>query len=215
MEIEFYGANCFKLKTKNTVIVVDDNLSTLGAKSIVKEKDAVAMLVSNAVIDIAESAKKTRLILDRPGEYEVGDVSVSGIQVRSHMDEEDVMTGTVYQCVFENKTVTILGHIHPDISSELQEYASGTDVLIVPVGGNGYTLDAVGATQVVKKLEPEVVIASHYEDSSLKFEVPAAPLDDFVKTSGLPTAESVELFKLGKVAPELADKTHLQVMAKK
>ena len=215
MEIEFYGANCFRIKTKNTIIFIDDNLSTLGAKTVVKEKDAAAVLVTNSIVDVSESSKKARLVLDGPGEYEVGDVSVSGIQVRSHMDEEGAMTSTVYQCMFDNKTITILGHIHPDLSSELQEYASGTDVLIVPVGGNGYTLDAVGATQVVKKLDPEVVIPAYYEDNSLKLEVPAAPLDEFVKTSALQVAEPVDVFKLGKVSPELSNKTHLQVVNKK
>ncbi len=215
MEIEFYGANCFRIKTKNTVIVIDDNLSTVGAKTVVKEKEVPALLVTNSVIDTTVSSKSARLVLDGPGEYEVGDVSVVGRQVRAHMDEEDAKTGTVYQCTFDNKTVTILGHVHPEINDGLQELAGGTDVLIVPVGGNGYTLDAVGATQIVKKLEPEIVVPAHYEDNSLSFEVPAASLDEFIKIGALPAAEAVDVLKLGKVAPELAGRTHLQIVNKK
>ena len=40
MEIEFYGANCFRISTKKTALVVDDNLVELGAKSVTKAGDA-------------------------------------------------------------------------------------------------------------------------------------------------------------------------------
>ena len=38
MEIEFFGGNCFKLKTKLTTIVVDDNLESLEKKTILNTK---------------------------------------------------------------------------------------------------------------------------------------------------------------------------------
>ena len=56
------------------------------------------------------------------------------------------------------------------------------DVLFVPVGGNGYTLDAIGALKIIKKIEPKIIIPTHYADKAIKYEVPQADLDEVMKT---------------------------------
>jgi L-ascorbate metabolism protein UlaG (beta-lactamase superfamily) len=84
--------------------------------------------------------------------------------------------------------------------------------MIVPVGGNGYTLDAIGAVSAIKKIEPEVVIPSQYDIPGLSYEVPAAPLDDFKTASALPVAEPKDTYKLDKPDLDLAGKTHLVVL---
>jgi L-ascorbate metabolism protein UlaG (beta-lactamase superfamily) len=210
MEIEFFGANCFKIKTKNASIVIDDNLEALGSKTITKDSDVA--IFTNKILENDKTKSKAKLTLDSAGEYEIGDVSVRAIQTRAHLDSEEDATSAVFQCMYDGTTVTILGHIHPDMADDIIEFAGGTDVLIVPVGGNGYTLDAVGATSVIKKIEPEVVIPSQFEIKSLKYEVPAAPLEEFKKASALPEAESKEAYKVGKPDTELAGKTHLVVL---
>lgn len=210
MEIEFFGANCFRIKTKKASIVIDDNLSAIGGKTITKEAD-IAVFTS-VTLENEKTKTKARLTLDSAGEYEIGDISVRAIQTRAHMDAEGEATGAVFQCMYEGTTVTILGHIHPDFADDIIELAGGTDVMIVPVGGNGYTLDAVGAVSAVKKIEPEVVIPSQYDVSELNYEVPAVPLDDFKKASALPVSELKDVYKVGKPDPELVGKTHLVVL---
>jgi hypothetical protein len=83
MDIQFYGANAFVLSNKHTRIVIDDNLADLGAKSITKAGDIAIFTGAHGA-----PAVETKLVLDQPGEYEVSDVSVYGIQLRSHMDED-------------------------------------------------------------------------------------------------------------------------------
>jgi L-ascorbate metabolism protein UlaG (beta-lactamase superfamily) len=207
MDIEYFGANCFRIKTKNASIVIDDNLSSVGGKTITKESDVA--IFTNKQLEDKDTTAKARLTLDSAGEYEIGDISVKAVQARSHMDEEGVATASIFQCLFDGTTVTILGHVHPDIADDVIELAGGTDVVIVPVGGNGYTLDVIGALSVIKKIEPEVVIPSQYEVSNLAFEVPATPLDDFKKASALPESEPKDSYKVGKLDPELVGKTHI------
>jgi L-ascorbate metabolism protein UlaG (beta-lactamase superfamily) len=69
------------------------------------------------------------------------------------------------------------------------------DILIVPVGGNGYTLDAIGAEKVIKKIDPKVVIPTHYEDKAVKYEVPQAPIDEFFKQIAV-TPEKIDKLKI-------------------
>jgi len=207
MEIEFFGANCFRIKTKNASIVIDDNLSEIGGKTITKEADVA--IFTNKVLENNQTKAKARLTLDSAGEYEIGDVSVKAVQARAHMDEDGNATASIFQCMYEGTTVTILGHIHPDIADDVIELAGGTDVIMVPVGGNGYTLDVIGALSVIKKIEPEVVIASQYDIPGINLEVPAAPLDDFKKASALPETEPKDSYKVGKIEAELVGKTHI------
>lgn len=207
MEIEYFGANCFRIRTKNASIVIDDNLADIGGKTITKESD-VAIFTSRT-LENAKASAKARLTLDSAGEYEIGDLSVMAIQTRAHMDKDDEATANVFQCLYDGTTVTIFGHIHPDVADDVIELAGGTDVAIIPVGGNGYTLDATGAVSVIKKIEPEVVIPSQYDSPGLNFEVPAAPLEDFKKSSALPDGETKDSYKVGKPDPTLAGKTHL------
>ncbi len=210
MEIEFFGANCFRIKTKNSSIVIDDNLASIGGKTVTKETDVA--IFTNKLLQNDNAVKKARLTLNSAGEFEIGDISVKAVQTREHLDEESAATATVFQCLYEGKSVTILGHIHPDIADNVIELAGGTDVMIVPVGGNGYTLDAVGAVSAIKKIEPEVVIPSQYDIPGLSYEVPAAPLEDFKTASALPTAEPKDSYKVDKPDPELIGKTHLVVL---
>jgi L-ascorbate metabolism protein UlaG (beta-lactamase superfamily) len=207
MDIEYYGANCFRIKTKGSSIVIDDNLEAIGAKSVTKDKDVV--VYTSEMLKDKKALSKARLVLDSAGEYEVGDVSVKALQTRAHMDEEGVETATVYQFLYENMSVIILGHIHPDLSDDVIEMAGGTDVLVVPVGGNGYTLDVVGATNVIKKIEPDAVVPSQYAIKGLNYEVLANPLDEFMKTSGMQSAEPIDSYKVGKSSAELSGQTHL------
>jgi len=211
MDLEFFGANCFRIKTKATTVVVDDNMAACGGKTVVKD-DAVLLQTSSVVHD-DKAEKNARLILSEPGEFEVGDISVVGLQVRGHMDTEDQKTATVFQFIHSNMTITFLGHIHPDISNELVELAGGTDVLVVPVGGHGYTLDSVGAVSLVKKIEPNVVVPSQYDIEGLNYEVGATRLDEFVKASGMQADEPVDVLKLGKDSE--SDSTRIVVIRPK
>lgn len=210
MEIEFFGANCFRIKTKQATIVVDDDLDRHGLKVVTKDKDV--LLVTNQNLKAAAAASKARLVLESAGEFEIGDISVSGVQARGHMDEEGKETATVFQCSYGGASVTVLGHVHADISNTVQELAGGTDVLLLPVGGNGYTLDPVGATSIIKSIEPDVVIPAHYEAAGFKYEVPASPLDEFIKTSGLTASEPQDSYKVGKSTSE-SGQTELVVLS--
>ena len=210
MDIEFYGANCVKLKTKETTIVVDDNLEAIGGKT-QTTSDSVAVYTSQATKN-KTSSSKARLVLDTAGEYEVGDVTVIGTQTRGHMDEEGEETAVVFQFTHGNQTVSVLGHIHPKASDAVQELIGGTDVLMVPVGGNGYTLDATGAASIIKKSEPDVIIPTHYAVDKLSLEVPAAPLDEFMKVVSMTASEPVDSLKLGKSLDGESTQTKLVVL---
>lgn len=191
MDIQFYGANCIGLTTKHARLVVDDNLAELGAKGVVKEGDVV--LYTAARPDPAQSAK---LVIDQPGEYEVSGISVHGIAARSHMDEDQAKTATMYKIMSEDLSILVTGHVYPELSDAQLEAIGMVDVLFIPVGGNGYTLDGVGALTLIKKIDPKLVIPTHYSDAKLKFPVPQQDLADALHALAMEPKETAAKLRL-------------------
>ena len=145
-----------------------------------------------------------------PGEYEVSGVVIHGIAARSHMDEEGKNSAVIYTIQADDTKVLVLGHIYPELSEDQLEQMGLVDIAVVPAGGNGYTLDGVGALKVIKQIEPKVVIPTHYADPKIKYEVTQAPLADAIKGLGMEVSETLAKYKI-KLA-ELSDSTKLVVL---
>lgn len=206
MDIQFYGANCLVLSGKNTRIVIDDNLSDLGAKSVTKEGDIVLFTGVHGV-----PAATPKLSVDLPGEYEVSDISIVGIPAKSHLDEGGE-AATMYTIAAGDLKVLVVGHIHPQLSEKQLEAIGLVDVMFVPVGGSGYTLDPVGALKVIKAVEPKIVVPTHYDDKGLHFPVPQSELASALHDLGMEPKETVT--KLKVKPSELTDSTQLIVLEK-
>lgn len=207
MDIQFYGANCLMLSSKQIRVVIDDTLASLGAKSITREGDIALFTGTHEA-----PTGKPKIVIDVPGEYEVGGVSVFGLQVRSHMDEEGVKSGVMYKITWGELRIVVAGHVFPKLSETDLEALGVVDVLFVPVGGNGYTTDATGALQLIKQIDPKLVIPTHFADSSLKFEVPQQTLEDALKTLSMEPKETTKKLQL-KVG-ELTPATQLVILEK-
>lgn len=205
MEFQYYGANCLRLTTKKATIVVDDNLKTLGLKSVTKDSD-----IAISTFDTTESASAARLTLDQPGEYEVSDISVQGVAARSHMDEADKQSATIFKLLADDIRVVVTGHIWPELKDEQLEAIGQVDVLIIPVGGSGYTLDGVDALKLIKKIEPSIVIPTHYADKAIKYEVPQQTLEEALKDLAMEPKETVAKLKLKPT--DITENTELIVL---
>ncbi len=205
MEIQFYGANCISLTTKKATITIDDNLSDMGLKSITKNGD-IALFTGHR----SNLKTEPKIIIDQPGEYEVSNTSIQGIVARAHIDEPGKQTATIFKIIGEDIRIAVLGHIYPDLSDNQLEALGAIDVLIVPVGGNGYTLDGIGALKLIKKIEPKVIIPTHYDDASIQYEVPQQPLDEALKGLVMEPKEPVARLKLK--ADEIAEVTQLIIL---
>lgn len=192
MELQFYGANCLRISTKKAQIVIDDNLEKLGLKSITKATD----ICLHTFKDVQHH--ECLFEAEMPGEYEVSGVVIHGIGARSHMDEEGKKSATIYTITADEMKIAILGHIHPDLSDDQLEDIGLVDIAVVPVGNSGYTLDGLGALQVIKKIEPKVVIPTHYADKAVKYEVPQVELAEALKNLAMEPTETVDKYKPNK-----------------
>ncbi len=204
MELQYFGANCLRITTKKATLVVDDNLGKLGLKSITRPTDI--SLQTHAAVP----KQPAHFTIDMPGEYEIADVSIHGVAARGAGDEAGLLNATIYTVATSDLKVAIIGHISPDLSEEQLEQIGRVDVVIVPVGGNGFTLDGTGALQVIKKIEPKLIIPTHYADKAIKYEVPQVELSEALKGLAMEPSETVDRYRLK--AGEFSDTARLIVL---
>ncbi|HMR85870.1 MAG TPA: MBL fold metallo-hydrolase [Candidatus Nanoperiomorbaceae bacterium] len=187
MDIEYRGENCVVVKCKKTIIVVDPT-SESSVKEVNNPETIILLTRSNSWAE-----KQKGFIVDMPGEYEHNDISVKGIAVHLHTDEAG-KNSTMYRLECDGTRVAVIGHTDAPLSEDDLEELGIIDVVVVPVGGGGYTLDARDAATIVRQITPKVVIPTHFADAHIKYEVPQEPVDEFVKTMG-GNHEKANIFK--------------------
>lgn len=195
MEIEYKGANNLVFKSNSTSLIVDPKLPMPGQKGM--KIDGVIEVVTQLSLAVAQANPK--ILIDGPGEYEVSGISIKGVLAKSHHDPE--ATTTMYRLDIAGFRVAIVGHVTPILNETQLESIGVVDIVTIPVGGNGYTLDAHEAAAMVRQIDPKIVIPTHYADPSLKYEVNQDGLEGFLKELGATQHEIVDKLKMKNVSP--------------
>ena len=191
-EIEYKGGNTVTIATKQATIVLDPKMSVVGLKD-KPIKDSVEIATEER---FALNSADAKLCIEGPGEYEVSGYMIKGVAAKRHIDSgEDIKRSTMYQIEIADVKMAVLGNVDSKLSEEQLEEIGVVDVLVIPVGGSGYTLDATSAASISRSIDPKVIIPVHYADSALNYEVPQDSLETFTKELGAPV-ETVPKYKL-------------------
>lgn len=178
-DIEYRGGNTVVIATKKSKLITDPKQSVIGLKDI--EPKGMVALATEPRFEVP-SAEAT-LAIEGPGEYEVGDFSIRGISAQRHLDSEG-WGSTIYRIEVGEVRIALIGNIDPKLNDEQLEAIGVVDIVIIPVGGGGYTLDATAAAHLVRQIDAKVVVPVHYADKTLKYEVPQDDLEVFHKELG-------------------------------
>lgn len=185
-DIEYKGGNCLIISTKEAKLITDPKLSLIGLKDL-STKNCVELLTEERFMVNDES----KLVIEGPGEYGVADFEISGFPAQRHIDSvKDRLATTIYRIKIGDLRLALVGNIYEKLSEEQIEEIGLVDVFIVPVGGNGYTLDSIGAANITRKINPKVVIPIHFSGSGLKYEVPQADVSEFIKELNTPVEKT-------------------------
>jgi L-ascorbate metabolism protein UlaG (beta-lactamase superfamily) len=192
-DIEYKGGNGIVISTKKTEMVVDPNLSVVGLKPLsVKGKVELATEARFVVGD-----PEVLVQIEGPGEYEIGDFSIRGVAAWRHIDTEDgEKQSTIYRVEVGDVRIALIGNIAAKLSEDQLEEIGVVDIVILPVGGGGLTLDPSSAAAQVRSIDPKVVIPVHYADGALKYEMPQEELEVFAKELGAPVEKVAGKYKL-------------------
>jgi len=185
LDITYLGAGSVKLSGKNLNVVCDPFDSTAGLGKLGAKADVVTLSGNEGFGSIPDA-----MLIDSPGEYEVKGATIIGVPAQLHVDESGHRC-TAYSITVDGVNVVVVGNIAGKLAADQLENLGQVDVLVVPVGGHGLTLDAEGAASVVTQLEPTYVVPVHYDDGTTTYPMPQDGVEKFLKEMGVsPEPES-------------------------
>lgn len=192
MEITYYGANCVLLTTKPLKVLIDPVSGEYGPNP--KVSADVTLFTQQPQQEVAASAGTT---ITFPGEYEMKSVSIEGVAARLHTEESaEKLEGVIYCLSYNGIRMVVCGNIHPELSEEQIEQLDGVDVLVVPVGGRGLTLDKEAAASLVRQFNPGAVVPVHFNDDQIEYPMPQADVSEFLHEMGVSELEPQDSFKV-------------------
>ncbi len=205
MEISWLGHSCFQIKGKQTTIVTDPYSPDLGYSLGEPAAQIVTVSHQHPGHNYLPGVSGEPRLITAPGEYEIAGVLIIGIATY-HDAERGSQRGnnTVYLIEVDDIAVCHLGDLGHVLNMEQVEELGTVDILLLPVGGKT-TIGAATAAEVVRQLEPKVVIPMHYQTPALSREL--EPVERFLKEIG--TGQSDPQPKLSFTKSHLPDSTQV------
>ncbi|MVX66173.1 MBL fold metallo-hydrolase [Clostridium chromiireducens] len=196
MKIKWFGQSCFMITSENgTKILMDPYKNALGYK-LPKEITADIVSISHDHSDhnYINAVKCKFVHINKTGSF-----LEHGIEIKGVGTFHDKVSGAkkgkniIYNFKIDGINICHCGDLGHTLDLNFVEEIGNVDILLIPVGG-GYTLDALDAVDVVKQLNPTVIIPMHYRTKALGIiGLAFAKVDKFISASGLSSNEYKEL----------------------
>jgi hypothetical protein len=170
MQIQYYGLSAFRLSLKPAGRATDEVLVYLNG---LEERYGLRAVYGTA--DVLLNSKKINkeidssqykgdpVIFDCPGEY-----SVKGVNIVSIASNDK--NNSMYLIEAEDIKIAHLGLIKEPLNENQYEAIDGVDILCIPIGGHS-VIDAKQATNIIRKIEPSIVLPMYYKIKNAKVEL--------------------------------------------
>lgn len=196
MDIWYLGHSSFKLKGKTASVVTDPfDSDSVGIKFPKVDADIVTVSHDHKDHNNFGQVEQVKKVISGPGEYEVNEISIIGISTY-HDDQKGEKRGknTVYVYEIDDLRIAHLGDLGHTLSEKKIEQMGEIDILFVPVGGE-YTINGQVAAQIVRNIEPLIIIPMHFKQEGMKKDFADKLSDEksFVNDLGLPVENEKRL----------------------
>lgn len=186
LEISWVGHSCFRLRGRTVSVLTDPCASSSGYSVGKVAADVVTISNSHPHHSAIDQVEGDPVILDGPGEYEIGGVVVTAFRTDGSGRGEGAQRNTAFLIEVDDVTICHLGDIANTLSAGAIELAKDANVLLVPVGGK-CTIGAAQAVQVISQIEPKVVIPMHFATDISRVELDS--VEHFLREMGLTAHE--------------------------
>jgi len=210
MDIKYFGRSSFLIKTKKGATLVTDPFDPkfINMKFPRTEADVVTISHHHPDHDFLSQISGRPLIVDWPGQFEKKGIRIAGF--KSYHDKQkgaDRGENILFK-IEDDVTLLHCGDLGVIPDDSFLDEIGEVDILMVPVGGH-YTIDSSEALELVKKIEPSIVIPMHYHytgDAENKLE----PVENFLKKIGAENA--VPIAKLTVKKEDLGEEMKVVVL---
>ncbi|TAK33832.1 MAG: MBL fold metallo-hydrolase [Chloroflexota bacterium] len=184
MKVKYLAHSAFLITSDSGTRIITDPYQpgsyggSVGYAAITEPADVVTVSHEHGDHNYPQGVPGNPTIVKGPGEHKAKGISIKGVAAH-HDDTGGSQRGSSDMMCFnvDGMNVCHVGDLGHMLSSEQLSQMGQVDVLFLPVGGV-FTVDAVGATDVVDQVRPRVVIPMHYKVPKNGFDV--AGVDDFL-----------------------------------
>jgi L-ascorbate metabolism protein UlaG (beta-lactamase superfamily) len=178
MEITWLGHSCFLIRGKEKTIITDPYHPDLGYRLGEPEADIVTLSHFHPGHNYIEGVANEPKLIKSPGEYEIGGIFITGVAT-FHDNRKGDLRGknTIYIIETDGITLCHLGDLGHPLAAYLIEEIGDIDILFLPVGEVS-TMPIDTAVEIVRQLEPPIVIPMHYKTEAFTGDL--SPVDKFL-----------------------------------
>ncbi len=190
------GHSCFRIRGSHATVITDPYSPNLGYSLGKPTANIVTVSHQHPGHSYTEGIGGEPRLVTGPGEYEISSVLIIGIAT-FHDAEKGIKMGknTAYLMEVDEVSICHLGDLGHVLTTEQVEELDNVDVLLLPVGGIS-TINAPMAAEVVRQIQPKVVVPMHYKTKALNREL--EPVERFLKEMGVKEANSQPKLSLTK-----------------
>lgn len=192
MHISWLGHSAFKIETKtplrDEVVVLLNPYNFPRADLPRNLKSDLALLSQGEENTITLSGDP--FIIKSPGEFEVKGVMIYVLETPGTKK-----AGLIFHFETESISLVFLNGFKGEMDEEMIDRLGAVDILLLPCGNNE-TLSAEAAANLVKQLEPRLVIPHSFNPPGRKD--PFEPIDKFAKLLGQKEKEWLPKLKISK-----------------
>ena len=178
MEIFWLGHSCFLIRGKEKNIITDPYHPDLGYHLGEPDADIVTLSHFHPGHNYIEGVVNEPKRIQSPGEYEIGGTFITGV-ASFHDNRKGDLRGknTIYIIEMDGITLCHLGDLGHTLAAHSIEEIGDIDILFLPVGEVS-TMPVDTAVDIVRQLEPPIVIPMHYKTAAFTGDL--SPVDKFL-----------------------------------
>ena len=196
MTINWYGQSCFRVESKGVSLLFDPFSKEIGLRAPRLNDNIFLVTHEHYDHNNAKDVPSEAFVIHGPGEYEKSGVYAEGI-LSYHDNSQGAERGlnTIYVVRMEDMRLCHMGDFgQAKLTDEQIEAIGDIDVLFIPVGGK-YTINGSEAADIVREIEPKIVIPMHYKIPDLNMDIEGP--QKFLKEMGI-KPEEVETLRIAK-----------------
>jgi len=200
MNISWYGQSCFKLQSKEVVLITDPFDKKTGLKPPFGAADIVTVSHDHSDHNNFQTLKNNPFLVDSAGEYEIKKVTVRGVEsYHDNMNGKERGSNVIYVIEMEDITICHLGDLGQNSLQDKQlEKIGPIDILLIPIGGVS-TIDWKESNNIISQIEPRIIIPMHYKIPEVAGDL--LKLDDinnFAKEHRISPNDAIDKFNIRK-----------------
>ncbi len=210
MEISWYGYSCFRITERGHTSVVTDPHRSLELAEQRLKADLVTVSHDRKAHQV-DQIRDHQYVIAGPGEYEIGELFVTGIDLHLHdADNDTVLDNVAYQFEYPNKLNLLhLGHLHQLPDQSIIEQLDEVHALLLPVGGT--VLGGDQLADLISMIEPNFVVPM--QPAGVSDDDFATAVDSFIKGIGVANMEAQDALRVTtSVLPEQTQVVQLRSM---